>query len=120
MYLEYAGQKRPRTDAVPLYKTSAVAPEDYTVARWLDSMVQTGGFFRSGGAETVQDWHARGAYYHFTWPKEGADRSSRVILSYAFTQAIDQASILLFEHYRRLARVRVENGEVVEVRVQDQ
>lgn len=120
LFLEYAGQKRPRIDADPRFKQDATAPEDYSVARYLDSLIQSGGYFRDGGAESIQDWHDRGAYYMFKWPRDGSDRSTRVMVHWQFRVAVDSAVLLLFSHYRRLARIKVENGTVVEVRVQDQ
>lgn len=119
-YLDYAQQKRPRVDADPVFRASADAPEDYTVARYIDTMVQTAGYYKSGGPESIKDWQDRGAYYHFSWPKEGSDRSTRVLVSFAFREAVADGAMLLFAHYRRIARVMVEDGEVVDVRVQDQ
>lgn len=118
-YLDYANQKRPRVDATPLFRSSATAPEDYTVARYIDTIVQTGGYGNVGGAESIEDWHERGAYYHFSWPKEGADRSTRALVSFQFGAATANAALLLYSHYRKIARVSVEDGQVVEVRIEN-
>jgi len=119
-YLEYAQQKRPRIDAAPRFRTSTTNPlEDYTVARYIDSMVQTGGYARKGGCETVEEWHERGPYYHFSWPKEGTDLSTHVLASYQFSEGVSSAVALIFAHYRAVATVKVEDGRVIEVLVKD-
>jgi hypothetical protein len=115
LFLNYAGQNRPAPDADP----SFVAGEDYTVQRYSETQLYSGGMYDCGGCETITEWHKRGAYYYFSWPRDGTDRSTRVNVHFGFTGAVANARVLLFDHSKKVARVRVQDGRVVDVQVED-
>ncbi len=118
-YINYAGDNRPKPDADPSYKLAAVNLEDFTKQRYMDTMIYSNALYESGGCETIQDWHERGAYYYFEWPRDGVDRSTRVIVNYSFNEAISNGSILLFNRLKKVASIKIENGNVVRVQVQE-
>jgi hypothetical protein len=115
MFINYAGQNRPQPDADPTF----VANNDYTVQRYVDSQLYSGAYFDTGGAETIKEFHERGSYYYFSWPRDGTDRSTRVNVHFGFTGAIANGRVLLFDHSKQVARVRVQDGHVVDVQVED-
>lgn len=119
-FINYAGQNLPSPDADPDFS----ATKDYTVNRYMDSQLYSGAYYDSGGAETIQQWHERGAYYYFSWPRDGTDRSTRVIVNQQFTGDGNSADVtnmrlLLFSHSKQVARIRVSDGRVVDVQLED-
>ena len=116
-FINYAGQNLPSPDADPSFTTS----KDYTVQRYYDTQVYSGAYFDSGGAETIQEWHERGAYYYFAWARDGTDRSTRVTVNSGFQSTTDTTNmrLLLFSHSKQIARVRVMDGRVVDVQLED-
>lgn len=119
-FINYAGQNLPSPDADPDF----TATKDYTVNRYMDSQLYSGAYYDSGGAETIQQWHERGAYYYFSWPRDGTDRSTRVIVNQQFTGDGGSADVanmrlLLFSHSKQVARVRVSEGRVIDVQLED-
>ena len=116
LYVNYAGMNKPQPDADPSYVVGDA--KDYTTQRYAESIIQTGGYFESGGVETLQEWQERGPYYYFTWPRDGADRSTRATVNANFS-AIANARVLLFDHYKSFARITVKDGQVTDVEVQE-
>lgn len=119
LFLNYANMNKPQPDADPDYVPASA--RDYTLQRYNDSMIYSGQYNNSGGCETLQDWQDRGPYYHFKWYKDGSDRSTQVTTNFSFSTALtaDRGRVLLFNHYRKVASVRIENGMVVDVRTQE-
>lgn len=117
MYVNYAGQNMPDSDADPLF----LAGTDYTTQRYIESQMNTGSYFDSGGAETIQEYHKRGSYYYFSWPKDGTDRSTRVTVHQGFTPGtvVTNFRVLLFDHSKQVCRVRVADGRVQDVQLED-
>ena len=117
MFINYAGQNLPAPDADP----SFVAGTDYTTQRYAESQIYSGAYFDTGGAETIEEYHDRGAYYYFSWPRDGTDRSTRVNVHQGFQNTTDVVNMrcLLFDHSKQVARVRVQDGRVVDVALED-
>jgi hypothetical protein len=80
----------------------------------------SGGYFDSS-VETISQWHERGAYYTIAFPKDGTDRSTRVTVNAGFSATTDFANMrmLLFAHSKQIARVRVVDGRVIDVQLED-
>jgi hypothetical protein len=117
MYLNYAGQNKPQPDADPAYVVGDA--KDYTTQRYIESLLHSGSYFDAGGSETIQEWQARGPYYYFSWPRDGTDRSTRVNVNFQFGVASPSTRVLLFDHYKAVARIQVSDGRVVDVQVDD-
>ena len=49
--------------------------------RYLDTQIESGQAFSSGGCETMADWLANGPVYHYTFIRDANDRSTQVQLS---------------------------------------
>jgi len=104
-------------DADPEFKAGV----DYTTQRYVDSQIYSGAMFDTGGGESLSEWHKRGAYYYFAWPRDGTDRSTRVTVHNQFQGTTDTTHMrmLLFSHSKQVCRIQVQDGRVVSVELQD-
>lgn len=118
-YVDYAGQQKPSPDADPSYNETENI--DRTTQRYLETIMGTGMYWECGGAEGLSDWQERGPYYHFPWPRDGSDASTRVRVHQAFRAGTDVSNgrVLLFDHSRSVATVTIKDGRVVDVMMQD-
>lgn len=115
-FINYAGQNLPAPDADPQF----VAGKDYTIQRYNETQLYNGAYFDTGGAETIEEFHERGSYYYFSWPRDGTDRSTRVNVHQQFDGAdVTNMRCLLFDHSKQVARIRVQEGRVVDVQLED-
>lgn len=116
-YSQYASQSLPSPDSDPLFN----AKTDYTTQRYIDSQINSDAVSDTGGVETIGDWHDRGAYHHQRFQKDGSDRSTRVVLNQEFQTGTDvqHMRVMLFNHYRSVARVEIEDSRVISVQVED-
>jgi hypothetical protein len=120
MFVNYDGMNKPQPDADPEYKNPEA--KDYTIQRYSESHVGSGAWFDTGGAEDIDQWHGRGAYYYFPWSRDGTSRSTRVRANFQFTNYALGAGVgrvLIFDHSRAVARIVVEDGRVTDVQVED-
>jgi hypothetical protein len=117
--IEELTQNLPAPDADPEF----VSGKDYTIQRYSETQIYSGAYFDTGGAETIEEWHERGAYYYFSIPRDGTDRSTRVNVHQQFLTAsnddVKNMRVLLFDHSKQVARIRVQDGRVVDVQVED-
>jgi hypothetical protein len=116
-FINYAGQNLPAPDADP----SFVAGTDYTTQRYAETQIYSGAYFDTGGAENIEEYHERGAYYYFSWPRDGTDRSTRVNVHQGFANGTDVTNMrcLLFDHSKQVARIKVQDGRVVDIQLED-
>jgi hypothetical protein len=116
-FINYAGQNLPAPDADPDFTPSL----DYTTQRYVESQIYSGAMFDTGGGESLEEWHERGAYYYFSWPRDGTDRSTRVNVNNGFATgtSTDNMRMLLFSHSKQVARIRVQDGRVTQVDLED-
>ena len=106
-------------DADPEYKVGEA--KDYTTQRYAETQIYSGALYDTGGGESIQEYHNRGAYYYFAWPRDGTDRSTRVNVHQGFENgtAVQNMRVLLFSHSKQVARVMVQDGRVVDVQLED-
>lgn len=115
-FINYAGQNLPAPDADP----SFTAGTDYTTQRYTETQIYSGAYYDTGGAEDIQEYHDRGAYYYFAWPRDGTDRSTRVNVHQQFNAAeVANMRLLLFDHSKQVGRIRIQDGRVVDVQLED-
>jgi hypothetical protein len=94
--------------------------------RYFDTQVETGQAFSSGGCESMSDWLGNGPVYHYTFERDGEDRSTQVQISTLFDTS-DLASgtfnpndnIFLVSHYTRTVDIEVESGYITNVTAQN-
>jgi hypothetical protein len=111
-YVQYAGRQVPSPDADIDFDSTT----DRTTQRYVESQLNSGSYYNSGGSETIQDYHNRGSYYYFAFPKDAGDRSTRVVLNQEFTDLVEadlaNLRVLLFDHTRSVARISIDSGFV--------
>lgn len=124
-YLNYAGVNQPSPDADPAASASSAdgltGGVQYLTQRYGDSLLNAGLYSAEGGAESLDDYLARGLYLHFRTDRDATDRSSVVRIHQQFTMnsQVSNLNVLLFDHYRKVARVTIQDGRVVNVEVED-
>ena len=115
-FINYSGTSLPSPDADP----SFVSGTDYTIERYTQSQLYSGSYFDNGGSESIQEFHDRGSYYYFAWARDGSDRSTRVNVHQQFNGAdITNMRLLLFDHSRQVARIVIQNGQIVDTQLED-
>jgi hypothetical protein len=122
MFVNYAGVSKPQIDADPKYISSPlISGTDFTTQRYIESILNSGAYHDTGGAETIQEWQNRGSYYLFNWSKDGNDRSTRVSVHTGFdnTTVLTNARLLLFSISSQIAKVVISNGSVTDVQLED-
>ena len=121
LFIQYAGHSQPVPDASPKFD----ATQDFTVRRYTESIMNSGLYWSEGSAESIEDFHERGSYYHFNTPKDPTDKSTRVSVYTGFSDPpgagtdLANVNLLLFEHYKQVARIVLSQGRVVDVRLED-
>lgn len=85
-YVNFAGQNRPREENESELATILPFPSTFNELenskqffsqRYLETMWNSGLINTQGGCETFEEWLARGAFYHWNWPRDGGDLSTR-------------------------------------------
>lgn len=117
LFINYAGVNKTSPDAQMTY----IAGTDYTVQRYAETQIASGGFFDNGGCETLEEFHERGSYYYFNWQRDGSDRSTRATVNNGFVAGTDVTNmrVLLFDHSKQVARIKVQDGRIVNVDLED-
>lgn len=120
MFINYAGVSKPQIDADPSYPNNNTGT-DFTTQRYIESILNSGAYHDTGGAETLQEWQNRGQYYLFNWSKDGNDRSTRVSVHTGFENntVLTNARLLLFSISNQIAKVVISNGSVTDVQLED-
>ncbi len=116
LFINYAGVNKPQPDANPIFDGTV----DRTTQRYVESQLNSGAYFDCGGAETIEEYHKRGSYYYFSWPRDGTDRSTRVNVHFGFSAVQPNTRVLLFDHSKKVASISVADGNVMSVMVEDQ
>lgn len=119
LFVSYAGRQLPQPDADPAFSPSV----DRTAQRYIETLMNTGAYHDTANSETIQQFHNRGSYYYFNFPKDSNDRSTRVTVHTGFNaESADMANtrLLLFSISSQVAKITIENGSVTDVDVQDQ
>jgi hypothetical protein len=116
-YMQYNGENKPSPDADPNYSS----PDGFINSRYAESLLYSGAYFDCGGGESRNDWINRGLYMYFSYPKDGSSESTRVNVNYQFRAApgANAANLLLFDHYKKMVLVSVQNGRIVDLIEQD-
>lgn len=122
-FINYAGQNLPAPDADPSFVPSVGGSYgiDYTTQRYIESQIYSGAYYDSGGAESIQEYKSRGSYYYFSIPRDGTDRSTRVNVNQGFDAGTDVVNmrVLLFDHSKQNCSIRVQDGRVIDVQLED-
>jgi hypothetical protein len=86
--------------------------------RYMDTQIESGQAFNSGGCESMSDWIQNGPVYHYTFVRDKEDRSTQVQISAAFDSSTPigpNDNIFLVAHYSRSVDIFTESGYISEV-----
>ena len=116
-FINYAGQNLPSPDSDPTF----VAGTDYTTQRYTESQLYSGGYWDTGGVESIEEYHARGAYYLFQFPRDATDKSTRVNVHSKFSAGTDVSNtrLLCFDISKQVCRVQISQGRVTSIELED-
>jgi len=118
MYLQYASQQKPQPDADPAYDATANTNVDRMTQRYIETMLESGLYWNDGGAETLEEYRSMGAIYHFNWPKDSSDSSTRVNVNQQFSSAGNSRNLLLFAHHKTAVKIEVKDGRVTSAEIE--
>ena len=118
-FIQYGNEQKPSPDFDGSYSgvqsDTHVDTSNYLVHRYVDSLMQANLFHTDGGAESFNDWIRRGPYYHFRWPKDAMETSTRVAVNFKFALPFDaglEHQVMLFNQWRTAYKISHRNGRV--------
>jgi len=107
-FLQYNGASFPSPDADLKFETKT----DLTRERYVQTQINSGQYFKN--PESLQDFQARGQYFHHIVENDG--KSTRVTVNQSMPGAnFAQTNVLLFDHYTKTLAVTIRNGRAVRV-----
>ena len=117
--LSYAGLQYPTqdTDQKFVAQTGTASGIDNTTQVYLSSMLANGGFYSDSGTESIQEFRDSGMYLSYQIPKDGNDRSTDLIVRTEFAGGTDvsQMNVLMFQHFRMFAEIKIRGGQIISV-----
>ncbi len=122
-YVRYGGVQKPQPDLDPSFSESGNV--DRLVELWRRNLLHLGLDEFSNDTESLKEWRDRGIYIHLPFPKTGTDRSTRAYVRSVFSALVDSAGsaitprLLLFNYYKKLLAIKMDNGEVQEVHLNE-
>ena len=117
LFLQYAGKAFPQPDADPNYSVGNA--QDYTTQRYVETQLNTGSLFSEGGGESLVEYHKRGNIYYFSVPKDGLDRSTRLVVNQQFASSFTGCRLLAYDHSSSSLHVVIQRGLVTSVELID-
>ena len=118
-FIQYGNEQKPAPDFDGKYSKafahSHQDTENYLVHRYVDTLMQANLYHTDGGAESFADWIRRGPYYHFRWPKDAMEKSTRVSVNFKFRRPFAghrEHQVMLFSQWRAAYKITHRNGRV--------
>ena len=118
-YVNYGHQQKPTPDFDGGFSAGAttnfVPQRNFMVQRYVDTLMNAGMFHTEGGPESFQDWLRRGPYYHFRWPKDATEFSTRATVTFKFAKPFAedvQHQVMLFSQWRTAYKISHKHGRV--------
>ena len=118
-FLQYGNEQKPVPDFDGKYEkvraNALLTGCNYLVHRYVDSLMQADLFHTDGGAESFNDWIRRGPYYHFRWPKDAMETSTRVSVNFKFSRLFAEGlehQVILFSQWRTAYKFTYRDGRV--------
>lgn len=110
-YLEYGGKQYPNRFASPNFSATA----QQLTQQYLETQLNTGVYFLSGGGESLSAFISRGQYLFYQTPKDATDNSTRVHVHSTFNGNIANMNCLLFSRAPKSYLIRTSDSRVVQV-----
>lgn len=118
-FIQYGNETKPSPDFDGEYsKVLANSYEmgtNFLVQRYAASLLQADLYHTDGGAESYDDWLRRGPYFHFRWPKDAMENSTRLTVNFKFAEAFADGlehNVMLFSHWRSAYKITHRDGRV--------
>ena len=118
-FIQYAREQKPSPDFDGCHEMhqgdSNTSGINYLTHRYADSLMQADLYHTDGGAESFQEWISRGPFYHFQWPKDAMNQSTRAAVSVKFAAPFAedrQHQMMLFSQWRTAYRIVHRNGRI--------
>ena len=118
-FIEYGNEQKPVPDFDGRYSKALAntyePTHNFLVHRYVDSLMQANLFHTDGGAESYDDWIRRGPFYHFRWPKDAMEKSTRVTVNFKFARPFAagfEHQVMLFSQWRTAYKITHRNGRV--------
>ena len=118
-FINYGQEQKPTPDFDGRFQgavgTNLEPQINYLMHRYVDSLMHAGLFHTEGGAESFDEWLQRGRYYHFRWPKDATESSTRVSVNFKFSQPFaeqQQHQVMLFSQWRSAYKITHNNGRL--------
>ncbi len=113
MYILYSQQQKPVPDLRPIYDVNNF--EESLMEIYARNIFYNGDYFETS-KESIDEWLERGIYISYPWPKEGSNRETRLYVSTQFSEAFSsEPRLILFNHYKKICIVKIQNNRVQEV-----
>lgn len=115
LQLTYANTTKPPTRWTSDFDLSAGVGVNKLQQRYLDSQIESGQAFSSGGSETFASWLESGPYYHYSFLRDKDDRSTQLQLQINFSAMEANANCFVVAHYTREVQMQVQNGFITSI-----
>lgn len=113
LQLTYANVTKPPTRWTSDYNQAARTNK--LQQRYLDTQIESGQAFSSGGSETFQQWMESGPMYHYSWLRDKDDRSTQLQIQISFREMEANSNLFVVAHYSRQVEMQIQNGFITSV-----
>ena len=83
--------------------------------RYLDTQIESGQAFSSGGCETLQQWLDGGVLLHYSWVRDASDRATQLQLQCDFSNVEPGSNLFVVSHYTKEVDISTDQGYVTGV-----
>ncbi len=113
-YIRYNGLQKPQPD----FDNDDPNPnKDFIVEQYAKNQLYSGAWY-DASQEKIKEWKERGIYLYHPWPKSAEDTSDRcIILSNFDTLSTVPQRLLVFNMYKKVAMIQIENAKVIDVKL---
>jgi hypothetical protein len=112
--IDYAGTSQPSPDLDVEYDGTI----NHMTNAYYQSQLYNGSEYDPAASVGFDDWLKRGPYFLYRWSKDGLDTSTSCDVNVQYSAMAD-GNLLVFDIHRKIAVIKVENGRVVDVHVED-
>ena len=123
LQLNYANLTKPNTRWDSVFR-GATGLINQWQQRYTDNLREAGMIDSIGGAESFEDFLARGVFVHYSFERDMSDKATQLQLATSFSNVpggtfTESTKVFVVCHYRRKVQIQVNNGMIVAVRSLD-
>ena len=110
--IQYANITKPTV----MYDSKYSATENTLQQRYINTALETGGFFNDSGFETYEEWLERGPLIHETFIKAADNLATRAQVQLNYSAGVSEASrLFVVAHHSTVVEVTRSNGMITNV-----